>query len=99
MSWIRAGPAATVSSCSSASTYRPIWHRLQPQPRPGSFMAQDVHPALAALRQSGAAKVKVACSDIDGILRGKYLHRDKFEGAADPGPGGGFGFCDVVCGW
>jgi glutamine synthetase len=58
-------------------------------------MADHVHPALAALRQSGASKVKVACSDIDGVLRGKYLHRDKFEGAAE----GGFGFCDVVFGW
>ena len=53
------------------------------------------HPALAAVRKSGATKVKVACSDIDGILRGKYLHPNKFEGAAD----GGFGFCDVVFGW
>ncbi len=53
------------------------------------------HPALVAIRKSGATKVKVACSDIDGILRGKYLHKDKFEGAADSG----FGFCDVVFGW
>jgi len=58
-------------------------------------VAAPVHPALEAIRKSGAAKVKVACSDIDGILRGKYLHHDKFEGAAD----GGFGFCDVVFGW
>ena len=35
-----------------------------------------VHPAVAAIRKSGAAKVKVAVSDIDGVLRGKYLHRD-----------------------
>jgi glutamine synthetase len=53
------------------------------------------HPALAAVRTSNTVKVKVACSDIDGILRGKYLHRDKFFGAAD----NGFGFCDVVFGW
>jgi len=57
------------------------------------------HPAIVALRQSGANKVKVACSDIDGILRGKYLHKDKFFGAAEPYPQGGFGFCDVVFGW
>src|SRR5687767_12976596 len=57
------------------------------------------HPALTKIRKSGATKVKVACSDIDGVLRGKYLHKDKFEGAADQGPGGGFGFCDVVFGW
>ncbi len=57
------------------------------------------HPALAAVRKSGAPKVKVAVTDIDGILRGKYLHRDKFLGAALPYPDGGFGFCDVVLGW
>ena len=42
-----------------------------------------------------AAKVQVAVTDIDGVLRGKYLHRDKFEAAVE----GGFGFCDVVFGW
>ena len=54
------------------------------------------HPAVAAIRKSGASKVKVAVSDIDGVLRGKYLHRDKFLGTAEPYPKGGFGFCDVV---
>ncbi|GJL82546.1 MAG: glutamine synthetase [marine bacterium B5-7] len=39
--------------------------------------------------------VKVAVSDIDGILRGKYMQRDKFFSALD----GGFGFCEVVLGW
>jgi glutamine synthetase len=53
------------------------------------------HPLVAQLRREGATKVKVACSDIDGILRGKYLHIDKFAGALE----GGFGFCDVVFGW
>ena len=61
--------------------------------------APKEHPAVAAVRSSSAGKVKVACSDIDGILRGKYLHRDKFLGAAQPYPDGGFGFCDVVFGW
>ena len=58
-------------------------------------MQSDEHPALAAVRLSEAGKIKVAVSDIDGILRGKYLHRDKFFGAAQSG----FGFCDVVFGW
>ena len=58
-------------------------------------MQSDEHPALAAVRLSGAGKIKVAVSDIDGILRGKYLHRDKFFSAAQSG----FGFCDVVFGW
>lgn len=50
---------------------------------------------LEALRKSDAAKVKVAVSDIDGILRGKYIHREKFFSAVESG----FGFCDVVFGW
>ena len=58
-----------------------------------------VHPALKAVEKNGDQKVKVAVSDIDGILRGKYLHIDKFKGAAEPYPAGGFGFCDVVFGW
>jgi glutamine synthetase len=57
-----------------------------------SSRPQDI---LAQLKKEGATKVKVACSDIDGILRGKYLHIDKFAGALE----GGFGFCDVVFGW
>ena len=59
----------------------------------------NVHPALKAVEKNGAQKVKVAVSDIDGILRSKYLHIDKFKGAAEPYPAGGFGFCDVVFGW
>ena len=56
---------------------------------------QDAKQILAALKKQGATKVKVAVSDIDGILRGKYLHIDKFAGAL----ASGFGFCDVVLGW
>src|SRR3954468_24816023 len=61
--------------------------------RPRTMNANDT--ILAGIRGSGVGKVKVAVSDIDGILRGKYLHRDKFFGAVE----GGFGFCDVVFGW
>src|SRR5262245_5718350 len=39
--------------------------------------------------------VKLGVFDVDGILRGKYLHRDKFLSALESG----FGFCDVVLGW
>jgi glutamine synthetase len=52
-------------------------------------------PSLDAIRNSPSVRVKVAVSDIDGVLRGKYLHKDKFLAALD----GGFGFCDVVFGW
>jgi glutamine synthetase len=39
--------------------------------------------------------VKIGVFDTDGILRGKYMARDKFESALQKG----FGFCDVVLGW
>ena len=60
-------------------------------------MPQKVTPAkiLEAVRKAPGTRVKVAVSDIDGILRGKYIHKDKFESAVE----GGFGFCDVVFGW
>jgi glutamine synthetase len=59
---------------------------------PQTIAAQKV---LDAVRESPGQRVKVAVSDIDGVLRGKYLHKDKFFSAVD----GGFGFCDVVFGW
>jgi len=47
------------------------------------------------IKNSPNPKVKVAITDIDGILRGKYLHKEKFLSALESG----FGFCDVVFGW
>ena len=40
-------------------------------------------------------KVKIAFTDIDGVVRGKYIHQSKFSKQADKG----IGFCDVVFGW
>jgi glutamine synthetase len=51
--------------------------------------------AVEKLEKTGASKVKVAVTDLDGVLRGKYLHKDKFVSAASSG----FGFCNVVFGW
>lgn len=45
--------------------------------------------------ESGAENVKVGVFDIDAVLRGKYMHRDKFLSSLEKG----FGFCDVVLGW
>ena len=61
-----------------------------------SGAARSAKDVLEELRRSPAQKVKVAVTDIDGVLRGKYLHKDKFLSAAE---GGGFGFCNVVFGW
>ncbi|WP_353127771.1 glutamine synthetase family protein [Parapedobacter pyrenivorans] len=42
-----------------------------------------------------SAKVKLAAADIDGVLRGKYISLEKFNGVVN----GHLGFCDVVFGW
>jgi glutamine synthetase len=39
-------------------------------------------------------RIKLGVTDIDGILRGKYVSLDKFRSSYD-----GLGFCDVIFGW
>jgi len=51
--------------------------------------------ARAIVEERGLAHVKVGVFDNDGVLRGKYMAREKFFSALDKG----FGFCDVVLGW
>ncbi|MEO8404411.1 MAG: glutamine synthetase family protein [Chitinophagaceae bacterium] len=42
-----------------------------------------------------AGKVKIAFTDIDGILRGKYISTEKFLSVIEKG----MSFCDVIFGW
>lgn len=51
--------------------------------------------AARLVRASGLTHVKIGLSDVDGILRGKYLSKEKFVSALESG----LGFCDVVLGW
>ena len=51
--------------------------------------------ARAIVEERGLQHVKVGVFDNDGILRGKYIDRNKFHAALDKG----MGFCDVVLGW
>ena len=46
-------------------------------------------------RAEGVRRVKIGFTDIDGVMRGKYLSLDKFASIAD----GWSGFCDCVFGW
>lgn len=50
---------------------------------------------LEALKSSGHNKVRVAITDVDGVLRGKLMHVDKLASSLKQG----FGFCNVVFGW
>jgi glutamine synthetase len=51
--------------------------------------------ARAIVEERGLQHVKVAVFDNDGVLRGKYIDREKLFAALDKG----MGFCDVVLGW
>jgi len=51
--------------------------------------------ARAIVEERGLQHVKIGIFDNDGILRGKYIDRDKFNAALDKG----LGFCDVILGW
>src|SRR6266581_7880185 len=42
-----------------------------------------------------SGKVKIAFTDIDGILRGKYISSERFLSVIE----NGLGFCDVIFGW
>lgn len=50
---------------------------------------------IAEYRSNGINKVKIAVTDVDGIMRGKYLSLDKFESLMT----GTGGFCDCIFGW
>ena len=57
--------------------------------------ASDAATLKALIAERDIQNVKVGVFDGDGILRGKYLRREKFLAALDKG----MGFCDVVLGW
>lgn len=50
---------------------------------------------IQQLTELNTQKIKLAITDIDGVLRGKVISFDKFKSIAESG----FGFCDVVFGW
>ncbi len=50
---------------------------------------------LAQYRGKGVTKVKLGLTDIDGVIRGKYISLSKFAGLLEKQGG----FCDCVFGW
>ncbi|MEH6578081.1 MAG: glutamine synthetase [Amphritea sp.] len=60
--------------------------------------ARDVktnEDAKEIINERNITHVKVGIFDTDGIMRGKYMSKDKFFSSLD----NGFAFCDVVLGW
>ena len=55
----------------------------------------DKESIIKKIKASGSSKIKFAVVDTDGVLRGKYLHKDKFLNSLETG----MGFCDVIFGW
>lgn len=51
--------------------------------------------AKKIVEERGLSHVKVGLFDNDGVMRGKYMSREKFLSSLDKG----FAFCDVVLGW
>lgn len=60
-----------------------------------SNQPQLLDKVLRQLAEQNTEKVKLAITDVDGILRGKLISFEKFTSIVEKG----FGFCNVVFGW
>lgn len=56
---------------------------------------QSKQEIINYLKKYPGTKIKIAIADIEGILRGKVIQKDKFLSILEDG----FAFCDVVFGW
>lgn len=56
---------------------------------------QTAEELSALVKERELDFVKVGLFDVDGIMRGKYMSRDKFLSSLEKG----FAFCDVIIGW
>ncbi len=56
---------------------------------------KSISDAKKIVEERGLSHVKIGLFDNDGIMRGKYMSREKFFSSLD----NGFAFCDVVLGW
>jgi glutamine synthetase len=56
---------------------------------------QLLEEKLAGYQDRGVSRVKLGLTDIDGVIRGKYVALDKFASLLRSGGG----FCDCVFGW
>ncbi|MEH0153709.1 glutamine synthetase [Limibacter armeniacum] len=60
--------------------------------QPVKYTTQEIRELM--IRHT-SPKVKIAVADMDGILRGKVVSKEKFLSILEKG----FGFCDVIFGW
>lgn len=60
-----------------------------------SKQVRTAEDAKRIVEERNLTHVKIGLFDIDGVMRGKYLRKEKFFAALDKG----LAFCDVVLGW
>ena len=60
-----------------------------------AHQVKTIEDAKKIVEERNIQHIKLGVFDADGIMRGKFVRRDKFFSALDSG----FGFCDVVLGW
>jgi glutamine synthetase len=70
--------------------FAPLWEKLKKQ---NVYMNND--ETIQYVKDHPSGKVKIAITDIDGVLRGKYISTEKFLSVVESG----VSFCDVVFGW
>ncbi|RED49057.1 glutamine synthetase family protein [Aestuariispira insulae] len=56
---------------------------------------KTIEDAKRIISERGIDYIKIGIFDADGIMRGKYMSKEKFFSSLD----NGFAFCDVVLGW
>jgi len=56
---------------------------------------KTIEDAKRIIEERGLSHIKVGLFDNDGVMRSKYMSREKFFSSLD----NGFAFCDVVLGW
>ena len=56
---------------------------------------KTIEDAKSIIEERGLTHIKVGIFDIDGVMRGKYMSKEKFFSSLESG----FAFCDVVVGW
>lgn len=58
-------------------------------------MPTQLQAKVKQYRESGVSRIKLGLTDLDGVIRGKYVSIEKFQALAEQGGG----FCDCVFGW
>ncbi len=58
-------------------------------------MSEQIADKLVEYREKGVSRVKLGLTDLDGVIRGKYVSLAKFESLLRKGGG----FCDCILGW